>query len=152
VNSFTSNSGMNLFRAAIAPHANARPFFGRVILTSSHARSYAGVLSGRIDVAAIDAVTLAHLRRRFPRRAEAIRVLAWTEPSPGLPLITASATSPETLAALRSALAAISRDPALSDTLATLLIGGFETLSLDDYEAVLALEQASIAQHYPALA
>jgi ABC-type phosphate/phosphonate transport system substrate-binding protein len=152
VNSMRSNSGMNLLRAAIAPYAGAEAFFGRVILTGSHARSYAGVVSGRIDVAAIDAVTLEHLRRRYPRRAEAVRVLAWSAPSPGLPLVTAGSTTPETLAALRSALASVSKDPALSDTLETLLIGGFETISLDDYEQVLTLEQASIAQQYLELA
>lgn len=152
VNSFRSNTGMNLLRAAVAPYAEAQPFFGRVVLTGSHARSYAGVLSGKIDVAAIDSVTLAHLRSRYPRRAGAVRVLAWTAPSPGLPLVTAASTSPETIAALRSALASVAKDPALCDTLGSLLISGFEVLSLEDYEPVLSLEQASIAQRYLELA
>lgn len=151
VNNFRSNSGMNLLRAAVAPYAGAKPFFGRVILTGSHARSYVGVLSGKIDVAAIDAVTLEHLRRRYPGRADAVRVLAWTAPSPGLPLVTAAGTSPETIAALRSALASVAADPALRDILDSLLIAGFEMLSLEDYEPVLSLEQASIAQRYPEL-
>lgn len=79
-------------------------------------------------------------------------MLAWTAPSPGLPLVTAASTSPETIAALRSALASVAKDPALCDTLGSLLISGFEVLSLEDYEPVLSLEQASIAQRYLELA
>lgn len=151
VNGLNSNSGMNLLRAAIAPIAEGRPFFGQVILTGAHARSYAGVAAGRLDVAAIDAVTLAHLRRRDPRRAEHIRVLGWTASTPGLPLITAAATAPQTLAALREVLADVAADPRMAGTLDTLLIDGFERLDLGDYAPVLSLQDAAAAQGYPQL-
>ena len=148
VNGLRSNSGMNLLRAAIAPLARGEPFFGPIILTGGHARSFAGVSSGKLDVAAIDAVTLAHLRRRYPCRAEHIRVLAWTAPCPGLPLVTASTTSPETIAALRATLHIAASDPAMAQTMETLLIDGFEHLDLADYLPVLAFQDTAISQGY----
>lgn len=152
VNSLRSNSGMNLLRAAVAPYADGRSFFGRIVLTGAHARSFAGVVSGRIDVAAIDAVALAHLRSRYPQRADAVRVLAWSPASPGLPLISAAETSGETIAALRSALVGVATDPCMRSTLDALLIEDFETLAVEDYQPVLALEQAAATRSYPELA
>jgi ABC-type phosphate/phosphonate transport system substrate-binding protein len=151
MNGVRSNTGMNLFRAAIAPIAGEGAFFNRVIVTGSHARSLAALLSNRIDVASIDAVTLAHLRGHYPRPAEAVRVLAWTDATPGLPLITAAATPPDVVTALRSALFATLTDPKLADALGALLIGDFEVLQLDEYLPVHALEQQAIDQSYPTL-
>ncbi len=151
VNGRRSNSGMNQLRAAIAPMSGGRSFFGGVVLTGSHARSLAGLLSGRIDVASIDPVTLAQLRARYPRHAAKVRVLDWTAATPGLPLVTAASTPPRTVAALRQALAAILGDGRLSKTREALLIDGFETLDIDDYRPVLALEQQAAAQDYPTL-
>lgn len=152
VNGSRSNTGMNLFRAAIAPLAEAGTFFGKVTNTGSHARSLAALLSRRVDVAAIDAVTFAHLRHRYPRYAKDVRVLAWTDATPGLPLVTAAATPPDVLIALRVALKRVARDPGLRSDLDTLLIGDFEPAPLESYIPVLALEQQAIAQGYPALA
>lgn len=151
INAPRSNTGMNLFRAAIAPLAWAGTFFTQVTTTGSHARSLAALLSGRIDVAAIDAVTFAHLRRRYPRHAEAVRVLAWTDATPGLPLVTAAETPPDVIIALRVALERVARDPGSQPHLDALLIDGFEPIGVDRYLPVLALEQQALAQGYPAL-
>lgn len=152
VNGLRSNTGMNLFRAALAPLAGAGPLFARITNTGSHARSLAALLSGRIDVAAIDAVTFAHLRRRYPRHAEAVRVLAWTEATAGLPLVTSARTPPEVIAALRAGLTRVAGEPGLRATLDSLLIDGFEAVELESYLPVLALERGAIAHGYPALA
>lgn len=151
INSTRSNTGMNLLRSQVAPHADGRPFFGKVTITGSHARSVAALLSNRIDIASIDAVTLAHLRDRYPRHCEMLKVLDWTAASPGLPLITAATTSPETLAALRSALLASLSDPRTQGAFGALRIIGFEQLSLQDYAPVLDFETSAIAQNYPVL-
>lgn len=151
VNSQRSNSGMNLLRAAVAPLAGGRPFFERVIVTGSHARSLAGLLSGRVDVASIDAVTFAHLRTRYPRHAARIRILQWTAATPGLPLVTAASTPARTLAALREALDAAASDPDLRGTLDALRLEGYERLDIDDYRPVLALEAEAASRAYPAL-
>ena len=42
LNAWDSNSGMNLFRAAIAPLAGGTPFFGAVVATGSHAAERRG--------------------------------------------------------------------------------------------------------------
>lgn len=146
-----SDSGMNLLRAAIAPLADARPFFSRVTVTGSHLASAEAVASGEADAAALDAVTYAHLQRWRPETARRLRVLEWTALTPGLPLITAMATDPEKLDALRQAFAAAAGDPRLAKAREILLLDGFSVLSPDDYQAVLRLEESAAAHGYPAL-
>jgi ABC-type phosphate/phosphonate transport system substrate-binding protein len=151
VNDPTSNSGMNLLRATIAPLAGGRPFFGAMLHSGSHRRSVAMVGADEADVAAIDCVTFEHLRRTEPLFAAAVRVIAWTVASPGLPLVTARRTDDRTLAAMRAALADIAADSAVAPARATLLIDGFAELSGDSYACVLAFERRAAALGYPNL-
>jgi ABC-type phosphate/phosphonate transport system substrate-binding protein len=148
----TSNSGVNLLRAAIAPLAGRRRFFRNVLWSGSHRASVAMIANGKADVAAIDCVTFELLRRTAPALVAAVRVLAWSEASPGLPLITAAATKEETVEILRAALADVASDPAVRPALDALLIEGFDTLASDAYEPVLALERDAGALGYPELA
>ena len=151
VNDLESGSGMNLLRAAIAPLAGGRPFFGPVTVTGSHIASIQGVASGDADVSAIDAVTWAHVRRWRPRIAARLRVLTWTEECPGLPLITAATTDHSTLAVLQGVLQDVVADPASAEARETLLLEGFSLLQLQDYDAVFALKRRAIEQRYPIL-
>ena len=66
INSPDSNSGSNLFRAAVAPRAREGRFFGRIIETGSHSNSIAAVVEGRADSAAIDCITYGNIRRFNP--------------------------------------------------------------------------------------
>lgn len=151
INDPGSNTGMNLFRAAIARVADGRQFFRSVTVTGSHARSLAAILSGKIDVASVDAVTLALMRDRYPSHLNGLRIVDWTPPSPALPLIT-SARSPRSLVdALREALSSILADPDNEDILRPLRITGFSLLDRDDYQPLLVMEREAIAQGYPAL-
>jgi ABC-type phosphate/phosphonate transport system substrate-binding protein len=152
VNDLASNSGMNLFRAKIAPLANGPSFFAAVTITGAHAASVEAVAAGEADVAAIDCITWAHLQRRRPRTTTALRVLSWTTATPGLPLIAAATIDAAVVAALRKALADVAVDPALAAVRAALLLDGFETLPGGAYQAILALERDAIAQGYPTLA
>jgi len=149
INSPDSNTGMNLLRAAIAPHARNGRFFGGVITTGAHARSAFAVVAGRADVAAIDAVTWALLTDRYPALARRLRVLAWTAATPGLPLITARGRDP---APLRAALQAVIADPALADARAALRLADIAVLDREEYGVILALERAAIDAGYPVLA
>ena len=148
INDWRSNTGMNLLRAAIAPLAQGEPFFDDVIVTGSHAASTAAVLSGEIDVASIDAVTLAQLRRYIPA-ASAVRVLEWTAATPALPLVTSIATNGATIEALRQALRDTVSDPDIATTLQMLLISDFEVLDFADYGVILDLARQAAAQGYP---
>ena len=149
LNTRDSNTGMNLLRAAIGPLSEGKPFFGAVIETGAHARSVMAVAGGKADIAAIDAVTLALLHDRYPGLARRIRVLGWTAPSPGLPLITAPGGPVE---ALRAALAAVLADPALAAARRALRIAGVHVLARADYAVIPAMAHEAAAAGYPDLA
>jgi ABC-type phosphate/phosphonate transport system substrate-binding protein len=151
VNELSSNSGMNLLRAEISAIAGGREFFGHIRLTGAHAASLEVVACGEADVAAIDCVTYAHLRRLRPHLAQEVRVLAWTQPSPGLPLITSIATSTGSLAALRRALDAAQQDRRLEAARRDLLLDGFELVSEAQYGLVLDLRRLAVERGYPEL-
>lgn len=152
INGRDSNTGMNLFRAALAPVAGGRPVFANVLETGAHAESLRAVAEGRADTAAIDCVTFAHLRRWRPVWADAVRVLADTPATPGLPLVTAAATDDRTLQALRDALAAAATDPALEEARATLFLTGFSLLPEGAYARVTELADAAARLGYADLA
>lgn len=120
-----SHSGFNALRHLIAPLAVAGRFFARAIESGSHRASIDLVRSGAADLASIDAVTWAGLRRVQPSVDDDLKVLGLTAAVPGLPLITSSRTTPEELSHLRRALAAACADKALAATREALFIKGF---------------------------
>lgn len=152
INEWSSNSGMNLFRAAIAPIAGGRPFFSAIVETASHAASAQRVATGEADVAAIDAVSFAHLERHEPGVARQLRTIGWTPPAVGLPLVTSIDSSPGDIRALRSALRSVATDPALAVTRAALLIDGFDVARPGRYEALLKIAAKAARAGYPTLA
>lgn len=149
VNARHSNSGYNLLRAAIAPLAVGGRFFASVIETGSHRASLAAVREDRADLAAIDAVTYAALQRFEPAAIAGLRVLATTASSPTLPFVTARATSIETVAALRIALAEIIADPALATVRAALFLKDVLPGGIERYASVRAVEIDAIKAGYP---
>jgi len=64
--------------------------------TGAHEHSARAVAEGRADVAALDAVTW-RLLQRFDPVARDLRVVGLTDPTPGLPLITARTNDPDIL-------------------------------------------------------
>lgn len=151
VNGDDSNSGMNLLRATVAPLADDGSFFGGIVVTGSHVASLGAVQTGAADVAAIDCVTLALLRKVRPVALAGLRVLDWTPLSPGLPLVTALASSDAECCILRAALDDLLLDPALAAARDALLIERFATVGEDAYEAVAELQRAAVALGYPVL-
>jgi ABC-type phosphate/phosphonate transport system substrate-binding protein len=152
INEWSSNSGMNLLRASVAPLAAGAEFFESVDLSGSHRRSIEMVADGEADLAAIDCVSWAHLQRLAPERTGALRVLAWTDPSPSLPFVTAAGTDAKTLRALRAALGDVAADPALGDVLARLFLSGFDFAPDQNFTQVLRLADQAAQLHYPELA
>jgi len=151
VNEPTSNTGMNLLRAEVARVADGRKFFSEVLHTGSHVASLAAVAEGRADVAAVDAVTLAHLKRVRPASVEALRVLQWTQASPGLPLITSRSTPAAGVEALRRALQSVAVSPALAEAREALLLDGFNVLKAPYYGVIRHLEDSAVERGYPEL-
>jgi len=152
VNDLTSNSGMNLLRAEIAPLAGGKTFFKSVLVTGSHLASVEAITQDEADIAAIDCVTWAHLQRWRSGLTDRLRVLTWTVRSPGLPLITSLGTSPSQVAALRAALDDVAGDPELREVRETLLLEGFSVTPAEHYRAALHLQDIAVGLGYPQLA
>jgi ABC-type phosphate/phosphonate transport system substrate-binding protein len=74
-----------------APFWHLKPsgfWFENRLHTEQHRQSAQAVATGRADIASIDAVTWRDIEIYEPF-ARTLRVLEWTKPTPGLPLITA---------------------------------------------------------------
>jgi ABC-type phosphate/phosphonate transport system substrate-binding protein len=152
VNERSSNSGMNLLRAAIAPLAGSGGFFETVAVSGSHRHSLEMIAGGEADLAAVDCVSWALLRRIAPELTGVLRVLGWTEASPSLPLITAVGTDWETLQALRMALAETIADPTLETVRDRLLLSGFDFAPDEGFGRVRQLAARAAALRYAEIA
>ena len=74
--------------AAAYWHTWAENFwFTRKFQSGAHRQSAEAVADGRADIAALDAVSW-RLIQQYDHVARQLRVLEWTDPTPGLPLIT----------------------------------------------------------------
>ena len=151
INSPKSNTGSNLFRAAIAELSRGERFFGEVVETGSHRASISALVWGDADIAAIDAVTFAGLVRYEPEAMIGIRVLAKTRSSPVCPFVTARGTDRTTVTILRAALAEIVADPALASARDALFLSDIRPATVHRYSAVLGIERAAEAAGYPHL-
>jgi ABC-type phosphate/phosphonate transport system substrate-binding protein len=151
INEASSNSGMNLLRASIAPLANGARFFGSVLFSGSHLASVEMVSEGAADVAAIDCVSLAHFQRLLPSAVANLRILDWTPSSPSLPFITAAATSDATLEILRSSLAVVLADKTLDSVCERLLLDGVDLDPVATFAEVLGLKRGAVELGYPVI-
>ncbi len=151
VNELHSNTGMNLFRALIAPYARGSAFFSGVSVSGSHFNSLKSIVAGDADVAAIDCVTFAHLKKSLPDLVQAVRIVAWSDETPSLPLITAIGTNDTTLAALQQALLSVEKEPHLADARENLLLHGFDCLPERNYDLVRDAESRAVSLGYPLL-
>jgi ABC-type phosphate/phosphonate transport system substrate-binding protein len=152
LNSWDSNTGMNLARLAFAPFATDGRFLGEIVETGGHAASLASLAAGETDVAAIDCVSHALLCRHRPALAGATRILARTAQSPALPFVTAMTQPPATIRALRCALAAALADPALAASREALFLTGMAPVDATDYGILLDYRDRAANLGYPLLA
>ncbi len=104
-NSPDSRSGYLGLRADLEKEGVGLSIFSEMIETGGHRASIIAVAEGRADVAAIDCKTWALARLHEPASQE-LTPIGWTTMRLGLPFITSMATPPETVQALREALAA----------------------------------------------
>ena len=151
INSRDSNSGMNVFRHAIAQLNPATPFFAEVIISGGHLHSLTAVAEGRADVAAIDCVSFQLIEDRWPQLTARVRSIGDSVKTCGLPLVLpnsnlAATNTGEILAALNKALDQI--DPRIRQRLR---LSHFESVSLDDYQGILGVESFAINAGYPEL-
>lgn len=99
-----SQSGYNAAFFHCAPHGF---WFQDQLGSGSHRSSAQAVADGRGDIAALDAVSW-RLIQRYEAFSAQLRVLEWTEPTPGLPYIAArGADGDATFGAVANAIAAL---------------------------------------------
>jgi ABC-type phosphate/phosphonate transport system substrate-binding protein len=152
LNAHDSNTGMNLFRASIAPIAGGRTFFSAIVVTGSHEASAAAVVEGEADLASIDCVSIALLGRGRPELVERVAIVAESPLSPSLPFIASVRLPAPTIAATREALCAALADPGLAETRAALGLKGARIVTPADYHRVTEIEREAAAKGYARLA
>ncbi len=147
INGYDSNSGMNVLRHALAALAPGERYFARAELTGAHAASVAAVADGRADLAAIDCVTLALLADADPGLVARVRSIGRSVQTAGLPFV-APSRSPHAgfCDSLNAALAEIAPEHR-----ERLHLQRFQTVTRDDYAAILALESAAREAGYKIL-
>jgi len=95
-NAALSQSGWAAIESHLAEIGADFRFRDNILDTGGHAASVRAVAEGRAGLASIDAVTWRFLKRYDPAAA-ALKVLARTRPTPGLPLITGPSVDPAPL-------------------------------------------------------
>jgi ABC-type phosphate/phosphonate transport system substrate-binding protein len=152
LNAHDSNTGMNLFRAAIASVVGGARFFRTVLVTGSHEASLAAVAEGHADLASIDCVSFALIKRGRPELVERVAVVAESPLSPGLPFVASASLEAPTIGAVREALFAVLADPNFAAARTALGLKGARPTSPGDYDRVIEIERGAAAAGYPRLA
>jgi ABC-type phosphate/phosphonate transport system substrate-binding protein len=151
VNEPDSNSGMNLFRASLAPVSGGARFFRSVSFSGSHQKSIELVAAGEADVTAVDCVTLAHLQRFHTHPTSRVKVIGWTPSSPCLPFVTAAQTGEAAFQALCSSVADVFTDSTLAPVRELLLLEGVNLSPDTTLSRVSELEAQAQRWRYPVL-
>ena len=148
-NGSDSQSGYNSLRALVAPLADSGRFFAGRMETGAHRKSIEMVRDGQADIASVDCVSLAGFNKYQPDITRGTRVMGYSNPYPGLPLVTAAGTSDSTLTVLRSVIAKTLQDTTLTTLRKRLFIEGFVPLELIDYQICSDMrDQASQMGYY----
>jgi ABC-type phosphate/phosphonate transport system substrate-binding protein len=154
-----SNSGMNVFRHALAPLAQekgkGKPFFSGLIESGSHKQSLIEVGEGRADVAAIDSVSLALIADAWPELAAQVKGIGYSVKTCGLPFVMPISrlnsglrkTDPKRLTSQLNKALTILPDQHRQ----CLRLVEFVDVKLSQYQSILNLEQQAMESGYPCL-
>jgi ABC-type phosphate/phosphonate transport system substrate-binding protein len=151
INNSDSNSGMNVFRHAIAKLNPAAPFFASVINSGGHLQSLTAVAEKRAEVAAIDCVSFQLIEDRWPELVARVRSIGDSIKTCGLPLVLPNTSLPSTdtrriLVALNEALNQV--NPGVRQQLH---LSHFAPVGFDDYQSILEVESFANDAGYPEL-
>ncbi len=137
VNAIDSLSGWISLLAATVGAGNRWP--GSVHWTGSHAESVRAVYDGDADIASVDAMTLAYLRRDQPADVARLIELGRGPWVPSLPIVVRRGDAAGRIDDLRAAISAALDDPAAAGVRAELLVEGFVALDEAAFEPILAV-------------
>jgi ABC-type phosphate/phosphonate transport system substrate-binding protein len=148
INEAASHSGTNALRSVVAPLARDGAFFGEVLETGSHSDSLAAVHAGAVDVACIDTIVLALLRRCRPAAVRGLRPVVCTATALAPPYVTSVRTPLPVRWLLQQALRRAMDDPALAACRRLLLLDDFVFLPASSYAELEAFEEPALAAGY----
>jgi len=151
VNSFASNSGMNLPRSLFAPLAREGRFFGEVLTSGSHPASLAMVREGAADAAAVDCLTWQYAGEHDAPLISGLRVLDSTPPSPTIPFVSSKHVEPAVREALRDSLIWFGSDPDWTDIRKALHLRRINEADPARYRYIIGLEDQAARQGYSVL-
>ena len=146
-NSLDSHSGYNALRYLIAPLAQQGRFFSATRLSGSHRQSLADLRAGKADIAAIDCLTWALLRRHAAHELAGLAIVGETPLCPAPPLITSAQTDEETLTTLRRVLTQFVEEKAARASFIT----GFTVPERAAYQEIMRWETQAAALGVTAL-
>jgi ABC-type phosphate/phosphonate transport system substrate-binding protein len=152
INAGDSNTGMNLFRASVAPLARDGRFFASVLVTGAHVASLRAITQGEVDIAAVDCVSFGLVARGDPNAVADIRVLGRTPASPGLPFIASLGVPEAVRERVRALLLEAAEAPHLAGAWAKLGVAGLEVLPGEAYVQIDEFERKSALLGYRHLA
>lgn len=137
VNALDSLSGWISLVAGVQG-AGAR-WHGEIVVTGAHLDSLRALREGRAEIAAIDGVTLWHVRRLMPELVDGLFEVGVGPLIPCLPVITSAATTDQQLLDLRVAMIDAVLDPLVEPAARAMCTTGFVPLDLEHYLPVLDL-------------
>jgi ABC-type phosphate/phosphonate transport system substrate-binding protein len=151
INQVSSHSGSNALRPQAAALQREGAFFGDVVESGSHMLSLLALHRGEVDVACIDAVVLAILRRNRPEAVMNLRAVACTNTALAPPYVASKHASAQLHTQLRAALQAAIVDPELAAAREALLLRDIAFFPPASYSELEEFEQAAIAVGYDEL-
>ena len=151
INGSESHSGMSSLRHLVSDRHVDGQFFSDVKISGSHLASLEMIRRHDADVAAIDCVTLALIRRHLGGAARGVRVLGETYRAPAPPYVVRASAPADEIGKVRAALAETFDDPSLADCRETLLLKGVTLTSQADYSVFAAFQDHAGKLGYPVL-
>ncbi|MCP4874354.1 MAG: PhnD/SsuA/transferrin family substrate-binding protein [Gammaproteobacteria bacterium] len=151
INDADSNSGMNVFRHAVAGLTTSTHFFSSVRISGGHLHSLEAVADGNADIAAIDCVSYQLIEDQWPELTSRVRSIGFSAKTCGLPFVlplTAvdSVDRNQWVDGLNRALGL-----APEAVRKRLHLKGFEAVTLQDYQGIVDLENIAINAGYAKL-
>ena len=151
INGPESHSGMNALRALVAPSSHRGRFFSHIKVSGTHHDSLEMIKRGDADVAAIDCVTYALLKRYRPDALSGIRKLGRTHRAPGIPYVTRAMLAEDTVARMRVAVLRTFADPKLTTVRQALLLQDAHEVDLSEYKRITEFQELSAQHQFPML-
>lgn len=137
ISGLDSHSGCHVLRSMVAPLASpGGKFFGRQIITGSHAGSLEAIEAREADIAAIDSVTYGLIQRSMSEALGSFRILGRTPRAPAPPYVTNCNMPADSVERIRDGLVDALSDPHLATCRDELMIGGAKLLGIEHYNKI----------------